>query len=136
MKTQINTIVKGDALTAGTNYDIRKAIADKVFAENLKTLTLSYNLDGEELRFELVRHSSLSGKTQWYFGDVTAEQACRFVSNEGAKKRLQSGAYEANIILEASLMLVKLCIYRRRCDRWEQIGYQGRAMENKNVTIL
>lgn len=136
MKTQINNIVKGNALTAGTNYDIRKEIADKVFAENPKTLTLSYNLDGEELRFELNRYSSLSGKTQWYFGDVTAEQACRFVSNEDARKRLQSGAYEANIILEASLMLAKLCIYRRRCGRWEQIGYQGREMENKNVTIL
>lgn len=136
MKTQINNIVKGNALTAGTNYDIRYEIADKVFAENPKTLTLNYNLDGEELRFELDRCSSLSGKTQWYIGDVTAEQACRFVEWEGAKQRLIDGRYRAHILIDSS-MIVTLWIGKRRGDgSWKEVGYQGRAMENKNVTIL
>lgn len=136
MKTQINNIVKGNALTAGTKHEVRMAIAEKVFAENPDTLTMSYNLDGEEMNFTLNHRQSLSGKTQWYFGDMTVEQACRFVECEGAKKMLMNGKYEANVVIENDMTVV-LCIYKRRGDgSWKEVGYKGRAMINKNVTIL
>lgn len=136
MKTQINNIIRGNVFTAGTNREVRMAVADKVFSENPKTLTLSYNLDGEEMIFTLYHRKSLSGKTQWYFGDVTPEQACRFVEWEGAKQRLMNGKYEANVLIESD-MTIALCIFKQRGDgSWREVGYKGRAMENKNVTIL
>jgi hypothetical protein len=71
MKTQINNLVKGDHRLAisGTNSKLRNSIAEKVIAENPKSITVE--LRGYTLI--LAANWSKSGKSVSYFGSMPIE---------------------------------------------------------------
>lgn len=146
MKTQIKELINGAAwvkrdLTAakyagapkstsagdyaGTNYQKRLEIADKVFAENGEFMEIE--ILGQ--RLTLKRGQSCSGKTKWYSCDLTAEQV-------GAiSPRTFSYESAANFVLNGDCTAL-INYYTRRSPRaqWKHRGWQWIGEEF--ITIL
>ncbi len=81
MKTQINTLVKGDhrISLAGTKREIRNQIANQVVLENPETMTIL--IRGIEI--ELKANWSISRKSVTYFGTIPVSLYNDYFGNFG-----------------------------------------------------
>lgn len=71
MKTQINNLVKGNQFVSGTNHEVRMQVGQQVLAENGSSITITWM--GVEITMQYFQ--SLSGKSWWYTGILSNEQA-------------------------------------------------------------
>lgn len=93
MKTQINSLVRGDHRLGivGTSHEVREAVASKVRAENPEFLRVL--LRGREI--ELTANWSVSGRSVFYLAAIDLDLYRMFFGDFG----LQMKSPEASIIV-------------------------------------
>ena len=123
MKTQINTLVKGDhrEKISGTSKETRAEVARKVGEENPEKLTIEIN--GETV--ELTANWSLSRKSVCYCGYISIDTYRHFVGDFGLTKKAKAAGM-ASITIHTN-MTVTLSANAKK-PMWHYI-------DEKNITI-
>ena len=85
MKTQINTLVKGNHQIGicGTKKEIRNKVAKQVIAENPNSMKIAIR----GIDIELHANWSVSGKSVTYFGEISTSLYHDFFGNFGIPKK-------------------------------------------------
>lgn len=135
MKTQINTLVKGNTQKGiyGTKREIRTAIANKVEQENPNGMTIE--VGGRILELSVVH--SQSGKTTNYVSeDLSREVLEELLPNDGKLARENGTELVSGRLRINGDMTCEYLIFRRRSPMAQWKYTRSIALPERQITIL
>lgn len=150
MKTQISNLINGSKSVkrdlsnakyinapgstsfgdfAGTNSEIRKSIAEQVFAENGSSISIEI----AGLNLILSKHTSTTGKTSFYEVEITEAQFMQISGYAAKPFNKHEGSFSLKIYGDMTVVLSKFARRNSNCQ-WKMRGYD--YIGEEFVTIL